>query len=306
MLNSTQTCQITFLLFDRFSNMVLANVLEPFRAANTLSGRNHYTWSIQTVDGRDVSSSSGLTIRPDEVPRSKSDFLFVLSSYGFRAQDTPRTRALLRKVAGQAGVVGGLDAGAWLLASSGLLNGKRATLHPDVWDAFSEQFPDVTLERKGHVSDGKWLSCGGAMSGFEMTLGLIGDHLGEGLRRDVAALFQQPSGTETLIPAKSKLVRQALALMGDAIEMPLEIPEIAHRLGVGQRQLERQMKRELSITPVKAYRHVRLTHVRQLLEATDLPMSEISIRSGYESASAMTRAFRLEFGQTPTAYRATR
>ena len=56
---------VDILLFDRFSNYCLANLLEPFRAANDLAGRHIFDWRILSLEGRSVVSSSGLNIVPD-------------------------------------------------------------------------------------------------------------------------------------------------------------------------------------------------------------------------------------------------
>jgi len=63
--------------------------------------------------------------------------------------------------------------------------------------------------------------------------------------------------------------------------------------------LLRRFKVAFGTTPIQVYRHIRLTNARQLVESTSLSMSEIALRSGYESAAALSRAFRLRFGVSP-------
>ena len=63
------------------------------------------------------------------------------------------------------------------------------------------------------------------------------------------------------------------------------------------------MKAELDVGPQAVYRRLRLNLARKLVTETDQSIGEIASRCGYENASAMTRAFKAEYGQTPTACR---
>ncbi|MBT8459623.1 MAG: AraC family transcriptional regulator, partial [Boseongicola sp.] len=139
-LPNTETAEYTFLLFDNFSNQVLANALEPLRAANTFLDIPAYSWKIVTRDGSAVQSSAGMTIVPDGAldPTDRGAALIVLPSYGYRALATDALSRQLRSASARFDVMIGLDGGAWLLATAGLLEGKQATIHYDEIEAFSE------------------------------------------------------------------------------------------------------------------------------------------------------------------------
>ena len=94
-----------------------------------------------------------------------------------------------------------------------------------------------------------------------------------------------------------------MALMREYIENPLPVPEIARRAGRTQRDLAARFWRELGASPRTVYQHLRLTQARKLVEETDYSVSEIAVRCGYGDASAMTRAFRGQFGRSPSALR---
>ena len=63
------------------------------------------------------------------------------------------------------------------------------------------------------------------------------------------------------------------------------------------------MKADLGATPATIYRRLRLIQARKLLLETDISVSEIATRTGYENASALTRAFKAEFATTPRTMR---
>jgi transcriptional regulator GlxA family with amidase domain len=297
--------RIAFLLFDRFSNLCLANCLEPLRAANTQTGRRAFEWEILTPDGAPVLSSSGLQVVPHRplAELESCDYLFVLSSYEHERHDSPANRRALRGAAQRAGVVVGLDAGPWLLASAGLLQGRRATVHWDLLDAFTEAFLDIRVEQARVLRDGAFMTCAGAMSALDLTLGLIADHLGLSARLDVEALFihgdppvgQNREGQAVTDP----LVRRALALMRDNIERPLSLSALAARLSCQPRTLGRRVQARLGAPPGTVYRHLRLAAARKLLEGGSLSLAEVAVRCGYESPAALTRAIRRHYGATP-------
>ncbi len=300
---------VDILLFDQFSNHCLANALEPFRAANTIAGREVYRWLFYTLDGEPAVSSSGLPVIPNQAlgDSQSGDYLFVISSYGFKTHDTPAARRAIRSASHRANISAGLDTGAWLLAAAGQLDGKRATIHWDEIELFSETFLSVEVERERFIIDGDRITCGGAMAAFDLALFLIGDHHGEALRLDVAALFMHAPAIETgPMPEpqpRSRVIGRAVILMQENMEHPLTIGEISTQLGYTQKSLERRFNAELGAPPSQVYRHIRLSSVRRFIENTDFSITEIALRGGYESASAMTRAFVKKFGFTPRTLR---
>ena len=153
----------SFLLFEPFSNHVLANVLEPLRAANDLLGREAYRWTFLTVEGGAVRSSSGLPVMPHAAlgDEGEGDVLVVLPSYGYRELPNPYLRRALRAASERYLWMAGVDCGAWLLADAELLEASRATIHYDEYDAFSERFPTVRAERS-RWGGALWSCCGAA------------------------------------------------------------------------------------------------------------------------------------------------
>ncbi|MGZ9811415.1 GlxA family transcriptional regulator [Pseudoroseicyclus sp. H15] len=301
------TKEIGVLLFPRFSNHCLANAVEPLRAANMLSRRELYRWRYLSVDGAGLASSSGLPVQPVKLADHGGDRLLVMPSYGFRDWLGPEVLAALREASRRFGTLAGLDTGSWLLAAAGLLNGRRATIHWDEFDAFAETFPEVDAREDRVVIDGDRLSCGGTTTTLELMLALIERDHGGMLALDVAALFMHGERAPRLdpairVPAKG-MVQAAVALMRRNVEAPLPVAEVARRLGCSQRALEQHFAAALGRAPRAVYSAVRLGVARRLLEQTRLSVAEIAGRAGYTDASAMARAFRGEFGESPSAVR---
>jgi len=166
---------IDFLVYDRFSNHCMANTLEPFRAANTLSANDVYEWNFVTLDGLSVQSSSELRLMPDQKfgETKRADFLFIIASYDFRKHDNVVSRRALRASVKRYKNIIGLDTGPWMMAGAGILDNHRATAHWDIIDEFSEEFVDVDVERQKYILDGNIGTCGGAMAAFDLSLSII-------------------------------------------------------------------------------------------------------------------------------------
>ncbi len=300
--------QFGVLLFDGFSNHCLANTVEPLRAANMLSGRRLYDWQFLSLDPQPVTSSSGLQVAPHApLQDAGGDMLLVMPSYGFQTHGGWRTQAGLRAAARRFGALAGLDTGSWLLAQAGLLDGHRATIHWEELTGFTERFPEVTACRERYVIDGTRITCSGAMAAFDLIMHLIGQDHGQALALEVAQLFMTRDSARSHsggAGSASGYVNRALAVMQENLETPLTIPEIARRVGQSQKTLESRMQADLGAGPAKIYRRLRLNLARKLVSETDLSIGEIALRAGYEDPSALTRAFRSEFGQTPRDQRA--
>ena len=296
--------EISILLFEKFSNHCLANILEPFRAANTLSNDALYQWRFYTLDGESVSSSSGLPIMPDGAfdPSNRIDDLFIVSSYDHLSLSTSKCLNVLRAARSNAKRIVGLDTGAWLMAAAGLLDGQKATIHWDIFDSFSEQFLSVETAKERFVVGKNVITCAGALAAFDLALRLIGEEHGEVLRLDVGALFMQAAQStqgNNQHGAPQSAVFRAMQLMQENLETPLSNREIAQRTGLGVKTLERRFLNEIGDPPGRIYKKTRLQAARNLVENTRLPISEISIRVGYENAAALSRAFRQLFNVTP-------
>lgn len=302
---------LTVLLLPRFSNLCLAAVIEPLRAANECAGRRHYRWRVASPDGGHVASSSGVRIAVDR-PLAEVEtggVLIVLASYDYRRAGDPSLRAVLRHHARHGTVLGGLDTGAWLLAEAGLLDGYRATIHREELPVFAERFPRVRVVEDRYVIDRDRVTAGGATAALDLVLAEIRRVHGRLLASEVATLFlyaaelpaDQPQAAMPahLLGRLDPRLARAAALMQRHLEAPLPVAAIARRLGLGERSLERLFRRHLETTPRAYYRELRLAHARGLLLESPLPVAEVALRAGFENPAAFARSFRRRYGLAP-------
>ncbi len=306
---SPEPKSICVLLFENFSNHCLANAIEPFRAANTIARKQLYTWQHLSASGGTVTSSSGLPVETLNwtTAQPSGDLLFVMPSYGYKDNSTPQIHQILRGARKRFRLIAGLDTGAWMLAAAGLMERSRATIHWDEFAGFAEEFPDIDVVEDRYILDEAIATCGGASTTFELMLEIIKKDHSPLFALEVAALFMHGSSGERLdhLPMRSagQTVREATSLMRRNIEYPLSIPQLAFRMKVDQRQLEKRFRAEFGMTPLAVYKSIRLREAKRLIQYTELEIAEVAIRCGYQNASAMTRAYRLEFSSTPSSDR---
>ena len=122
---------VTIVLLPESSIMSLASVLDPMRAANRVVPEPVFRWKILSPQGRPVLLTCGVEIRVDGAfaDVTSGDALLLIAGFN---QDRHADRAFvarLKKVARRFGIVAGIESGCWLLARSGLLDGRDATAH---------------------------------------------------------------------------------------------------------------------------------------------------------------------------------
>ncbi|CAM3524169.1 GlxA family transcriptional regulator [Thalassospira profundimaris] len=316
--------RFVFVLFDGFSNLVLASALEPLRAAAGLPGGPEISWDICTIDGSPATSSSDLVITPkaalNAIPDpTHIDYLVVISGYDMRHHLSSRTRARLQNAAQHARTVIGVDTAAWLLASCNMLAGKSATIHWQELDQFREQFPDVTVLTDRFVEDGKMITSGGAATVMEMMLHILARQYGPAVAFDVSNLFVYDArhqrhgdpnisgrGADRLHGPGADHVRRAVAEMISHIETPVALKSIAIHAGCSLRSLDRAFQDNLQMAPGKYYQMLRLGRARDLARSTDMKLADIALQTGFKSHAALSRAYAQAFGTTLRAMRSKR
>ena len=305
---------IAILVTPHFNLASTLAFLDPFRALNYLTGANQCRWKLVSAEGGDVPGSNGISVATEPLARhlaEKPDLVVVSSSWAPENAHRPDLFNALRKWS-QSGVrMGALDTGGFILAETGLLNGKRATVHYEHIDAYTELFPEVSVTEDLFVMDKTVFTCCGGMAAVDVALSLICELSGEGLANAVARYVfhhavrggdasQNPARLEPFGRVAPGLVRRAIDLMEQHLEEPLPIPDLCTHLQVSQRHLSRLFKQYVGKTPVLYYRDIRLDRARGLVTQTEMKLSEVAVASGFASQVHFSRAYRERFGLSPT------
>ncbi len=313
--SSDRPTRLAFLLLPQFSLMAFSSACEPLRAANQLSGRPLYDWTLISADGAPVISSSGLVSQAHhamaDAPRA--DLVVVCASFTPRLVATPAVLAWLRRLASHGAYLAGIDTGSEVLAAAGLLDGHRATVHWEHLEAFTTDFPKVEATQDLYVIDRRRFSAAGATACLDLMLYLIRCQHGPELATSVADWFIysriRPAEEAQRMPLRDRLAAgnprllQAVSLMEGAIEEPISTAELARRVGVSTRELERLFQRWLRSTPSAYYRRMRLERARALLRQSDTSITDVAFACGFGSIASFSRSYRACYGHPPSAGR---
>lgn len=307
--------RLTFLLFSGASIMCVASAIDPLRAANRIAGERLFDFRLVSMTGEPAMTTSDLPIpvsgRFD--PRAQTDVVAVIGGFGMRHQETAALLAGLRQAARSARAIGGIEAGTWLVARAGLLEGRAATTHWEDLEDFAATFPGAEVRPDRYVIDGPVFTSGGASPTFDLMLHLIRTRLGMAMALDVASVFiydqsraatdAQPLVSLGRLDGYDARLAQSVRLMEAHVDQPLTIAHVARRVGVTPRALENIFRRSIGETPGAYYLRLRLNAARRLVADTRLPMADIAARTGFSSAATFSRAFTNGFGKSPSTLR---
>ncbi|AZO20421.1 GlxA family transcriptional regulator [Mesorhizobium sp. M1E.F.Ca.ET.045.02.1.1] len=310
-----ETLKVTFLVFSGSSIMCVASAVDPLRAANRISGETLFDFKLVSVTGEAPVTTCGLPVAVSDRfdADEPTDMLVVVAGFGTQNYTTSALLAGLRRAARSARACGGVEAGTWLVARAGLLEGRSATTHWEDMEDFSAAFPGVDVRPDRYVIDGPVFTSGGASPTFDLMLHLIRTRLGMAAALDVASVFiydqaraatdAQPLVSLGRLDGYDPRLAQAIRLMEAHVDQPLTIDAVAKRAGVTARTLESIFRRSIGETPGAYYLRLRLSAARRLVVDTRIAMTDIAGRTGFSSAAAFSRAFSRAFGEAPVRLR---
>lgn len=305
------THRLGFLLIDGFAMMSYASIVEPFRAANLLSGQELYSWRHLSTGAASAQASNGAAIAVDGVVHDMPDLdhLFVFAAGNPSAFRDEATFASLRRLAAHGVILVGVSGGPYLLARAGLLEGHEATIHWEHQPAFAEAFPNVLLRRALYVVDGRRITCAGGVAGLDLAVELITRDHGADLGRAVGEWHIRTQSREGSGPQRMAITERyqlwnprvvhVLSLMEGHIAAPMSREALAQAGRVSVRQLERLFAHHLGATVGETYRRIRLARALALLGETSLGVTEIGVACGFASPSHFSRAFSERYGVPP-------
>ncbi|MCI0654292.1 MAG: GlxA family transcriptional regulator [Methylococcaceae bacterium] len=204
--------------------------------------------------------------------------------------------------------------GAFLLAESGLLDGRNATTHWNYCREFSQAYPNVTVESdRIFVKDGNVFSSGGVTSGIDLALALVEEDWGREVALYVArymvVFLKRPGGQSqfssylTTEASGRPDIRDLQVWIMQHPDGDLMVETLAERMAMSPRNFARLFLSETGMTPAKFVEMVRIDTARHKLTVTSLSVDIIADQSGFKDPERMRRAFLRQLGVNPSDYR---
>ncbi|MBL4647200.1 MAG: AraC family transcriptional regulator [Hyphomicrobiales bacterium] len=301
-----------FLIIDQFSLFNLAAMLDPLRVANHMCERDVYQWTTCSVTGEPSWSSSNTSFNVDyalaDLPQC--DILMVCAGFETDPENVAQIHAQLRLRERRGTKLGAISTGSIILASGGMLDGYRCTIHWEYEAAFRERFPEVDCTGRVFEIDRNRITSSGGTASLDLALNLIAAEISDDVAYQVANQFQherirqsdecQRAGKNRDFSTKPTKLTQVIALMEKQLEEPVATTELARSVSLSVRQVERLFLKYLSCTPSKYYMGLRLERSRELLRQTNSPIIDVALASGFSSHSYFAQSYRNYFSRSPS------
>lgn len=273
-----------------------------------------YAPVVVAATGRLV-TSSGLAIEAETLPAAPMPLDTLVVAGGWGVYDACKDTSLVRWVgrrAEQARRVASVCSGAFLLATTGLLDGRRAVTHWGRCADFAARFPKVRLEPDPiFIRDGRFWTSAGVTAGIDLALAMVEADLGRDIALSVArqlVVFLKRPGGQSQFSAALTLQDNGSRFDGlhgwimENLHRPLALPDLAAAAGMSERTFSRRYREQTGRTPARAVEDIRLESARRLLEQKQ-PVARIVSRCGFGTEETLRRTFLRRLGVTPQAYR---
>jgi transcriptional regulator GlxA family with amidase domain len=240
----------------------------------------------------------------------------VLGRDGWKTGRYPELEAWLSRMHAQGASLCSACSGVFLLAETGLFDGRDTTVHWGYADAFKKVFPKVPLhpERVLVVAGAReeLITSGSSMTWHDLVLYLIARHVGATAAQAVARMFALQWHHDGLAPYivfqgrtdhGDAAIAEAQAWLATHFSVASPVEEMVRRSKLAERTFKRRFTEATGFAPIDYVQRLRIEDAKRRLERTDAPADEIGWKVGYEDAAFFRRLFKRVTGMTPGAYR---
>ncbi|GAA4256861.1 GlxA family transcriptional regulator [Azospirillum formosense] len=311
------TRHVRFLVHPGFVLLDLGGPLDAFSFANRLCGEC-YRLSVASVAGGPVRSSCGLAVITDPLPEAgaesgaggPADTLIVVGAP--EPPEGPPVEALAAAIAAAAPHtrrIASVCTGAFILAASGILDGRPATTHWFYAPRLQARYPELRVDGdRIHTCDGGVWTSAGLSAGIDMTLALIEEDLGQEAARSLARMlvvyYRRPGGQyqySSLLDFDpgSDRIRRTLSFARENLAADLSVERLADVAHLSVRQFGRAFTTSTGMTPAKAVERMRVEAARTMVEDGRQTFAEIARLVGFIDPDRMCQSFLRVLGHSP-------
>jgi len=209
--------------------------------------------------------------------------------------------------------VASLCVGAFLLAATGLIDGKRCATHWMAANEFRKMFPQVDLVAEKVITDENGIySSGGAYSYLNLVLYIIEKYAGRAAAIFCAKMFQIDISRDNqsqfiifsgLKDHEDEPIKKAQLFIEKNFQEKITVDELASMLALSRRNLERRFKKATSNTVVEYIQRVKIEAAKMSLEMSRENVNEVMYKVGYNDTKAFRTTIKKITGLSPVQYR---
>lgn len=302
---------VCLVLFEGFSLGSFSAIVESMRVANYLSGRESFRVTFASPNGGYVASSGisqVLTLRCEDV--SASNLVILSEQEELEKGKQPGARAFdrwLRSITESRIAVCGMSTGSFRLARAGLLKNVQASIPWFYFDDFKHAFPEIDARGTLMELGCPVMTCVGGIATLDFMLHYITRTAGSSLAAEVADYMVYDGKREPATAQRSflgefrKSADKQMAAILSVIEKDpcLNPDELAGKLRMSKRQVERICRKHVNCSPGRLMLRLRLERSRALLRRSECSVQEVATLCGFPSQSHFSQRYKAYFGKSP-------
>ncbi len=317
MINVTILCPYNTMATTIFGPMDILN--QAGRLWNRISNQEptpFFDVKIVSADGKPIRSVNNVQIQPHcSVAQVEQTDLIIIASATYISkilEMNPELVPWLKRQYKNGAHIASICTGVFLLAETGLLDGKSATLHWGFTEAFKKRYPKVTLRQDKMIIDNGRLYCSaGVSAGMDLCLYLVEKFCGRRAAVESAKTMVLDLGRESQSPYdaffplknhEDQPIIKAQSWIEKHSRRSIDYTALAKKFGMGRRSLERRFKQAVGLTPLGYLQKLRVEIAKRLLEEGLLSFNEITYQVGYEDISFFRKVFVRLTGLRPKEY----
>jgi transcriptional regulator GlxA family with amidase domain len=276
----------------------------------------YFDVTIASADGQPIRSVNNIHIQPHcSIQDVLQTDLLIISSATYIEKilkKSPELVPWIRRHYDQGAHVASICTGVFLLAETGLLDGKSATLHWGFTDMFRKRYPQVKLRQdQMYIDHGRLYCSAGVSAGLDLSLYLVEKFCGREAAVDSAKTMVLDMGRVMQAPYErlffpkdhgDPLVVKAQEWIEQHKTEPIDYELLAQKLRMSRRSLERRFKSSIGVTPLVYLQKLRVEKAKRLLEEGAQTFSEITYQVGYEDIPFFRKLFVRLTGLRPNEY----
>lgn len=292
-------------------DMMTVSALSVFEYVNNHLEQQHYDVRLVSEFGGPMRSSLGILVQTEAFGVTAFDTVIIGGNSDMAF--TPGLLRYLEQAAVDCRRIAAKCAGAFFLAESGLLDGRRATTHWFFADDFKSRYPLVRLEENRlFVIDGPFWTSAGMTANIDLVLAMVekdfGLHVANAVSRNLVLSNRRHGGQPQLsalldLGPTSDRIQTALAFARANLHLPLTVEQLAEAATLSPRQFSRAFREETGTSPAKAVERLRIEAAQLLVQDGRHPIEVVARQTGFGESERMRRAFLRAFGRPPQAIR---
>ncbi|GHB21557.1 GlxA family transcriptional regulator [Salinicola rhizosphaerae] len=287
-----------------------------FASANEEAERHCYRLRLLAETPGPVCTNGGMTLLATDAlaDTDAGDTLLIAGGHGVHALSDAFIDTLARRIA-QTPRVGSICTGAFALARTGVLDGRRITTHWRQAERLASAFPAVRVEADAlYRESGGIYTSAGVTAGIDLALALVardhGETLASRVARELVMFLHRPGdqaqfseGMRCQLESRGRLRTLIDCVLADPLS-DWDLETLAEALAVTPRHFQRLFREQLAMTPGEFLTRLRLESARQMLSEGSAPLARIAEHCRLGGPEQLRRLFQRRYGLAPSVYRA--